>query len=122
LAIYELAFLVDPRLTDEEFVELSDGYKELLGSLGAEVTKEESWGNRRLAYPIEKLSEARYMFFTVEAEGNPWPEVERRMRQNDKVLRYLTVRLDKGRLRLRERPGGGATAGEPTTRREKASP
>jgi small subunit ribosomal protein S6 len=122
LAIYELAFLVDPRLTDDEFVELSDGYKGLLGSLGAEVTKEESWGNRRLAYPIQKLSEARYMFFTVETDGNPWPEVERRMRQNDKVLRFLTVRLDQGRLRLRERSGGSAAASPPTTRGEEASP
>ena len=102
MSTYELAFLVDPRLTDEEFVELSDGYKELLSSLGAEVIKEESWGNRRMAYPIQKLNEARYMFFTVETgDQNPWPEVEQRMRQNDKVLRYLTVGLDSGRLRLR---------------------
>jgi small subunit ribosomal protein S6 len=101
LAQYELAFIVDSRLTDEEFVNLSDGYKELLASLGAEVTKEESWGNRRMAYPINKLNEARYMFFTVETDGNPWPEVEQRMRQNEAVLRYLTVRLDQGRLRRR---------------------
>ena len=102
MSTYELAFLVDPRLTDEEFVALSDGYKELLGSLGATVVKEESWGHRKLAYPIQKLSEARYMFFIVETgEENPWPEVEQRMRQNDKVLRFLTVSLDKGRLRKR---------------------
>ena len=102
MSTYELAFLVDPRLTDEEFVALSDGYKELLDSLGATVIKEESWGHRKLAYPIQKLSEARYMFFTVDAgESNPWPEVEQRMRQNDKVLRFLTVSLEKGRLRKR---------------------
>ena len=102
MSTYELAFLVDPRLTDEEFVELSDGYKELLSSLGAEVTRDESWGNRRMAYPIQKLHEARYMFFTVETgDKNPWPEVEQRMRQNDKVLRYMTVSLDSGRLRRR---------------------
>ena len=99
---YELAFLVDSRLTDEEFVELSDGYKELLRSLDAEIIGEESWGNRRMAYPIQKLNEARYMFFTVETGSkNPWPEVEQRMRQNDKILRFLTVSLDSGRLRRR---------------------
>jgi small subunit ribosomal protein S6 len=109
---------VDPRLTDEEFVELSDGYKELLGSLGAEVTKDESWGNRRMAYPIQRLNEARYMFFTVETgDKNPWPEVEQRMRQNDKVLRYLTVRLDSGRLRRR----GGETTIVEIHEEEKAS-
>ena len=112
MATYELGFLVDPRMTDEEFVALSDGYKELLGSLDAQVVKEESWGNRRMAYPIQKLNEARYMFFTVETEANPWPELERRMEQNDKVLRYLTVRLDQGRLRHRGEPVEAAPAEE----------
>lgn len=114
---YELAFLVDSRLTDEEFVELSDGYKELLRSLDAEVTKDESWGTRRMAYPIQKLNEARYMFFTVETGSkNPWPEVEQRMRQNDKILRFLTVSLDRGRLRRRgdEQPINVAAEAEET--------
>ncbi len=101
MGLYELAVLVDPRLPDEEVAELSDGYKGLLGSLDAEVTKEESWGKKKLAYPINKLTEARYLFYTIETEANPFPEVEQRLRQNDKVLRYLTVRLDEGRLRRR---------------------
>ena len=102
MASYELAILMDSRLTDEESVALSDGFKELLSSLDAEVVKEESWGHRKLAYPIQKLNEARYTFFTVETgETNPWPEVEQRLRQNDKVLRFLTVNLESGRLRRR---------------------
>ena len=102
MGLYELAVLFDPRPSDEEVAELSDSVKELISSLGGEIAKEESWGKKRLAYPIQKLTEARYVFFTVEvAEGNPFPEVEQRLQQNDKVLRYLTVRLDAGRLRRR---------------------
>ena len=102
MGLYELAVLFDPRLGDEEVAELSDGVKELLSSLGAEIIKEESWGKKRLAYPIQKLTEARYVFFTVEVDdGNPFPEVEQRLEQNDRVLRYMTVRLDQGRLRRR---------------------
>jgi len=102
MGLYELAVLFDPRLPDEEVAELSDGVKELLSGLGAEIVKEESWGKKRLAYPIQKLTEARYVFFTVKVDdGNPFPEVEKRLEQNDKVLRYLTVRLDQGRLRRR---------------------
>lgn len=102
MGLYELAVLFDPRLPDEGVAELSDSAKELLTSLGAEIVKEESWGKKRLAYPIQKLTEARYVFFTVKVEGaNPFPEVEQRLEQNDKVLRYLTVRLDAGRLRRR---------------------
>ena len=102
MGLYELAFLVDPRLSDEDVASLSDGFKELVTGLGAEIKKEESWGKKKLAYPIQKLNEARYMFYTVEAEGtNPFPEVEQRLQQNEKILRYLTVRLDEGRLRRR---------------------
>lgn len=99
---YELAVLFDPRLSDEETAELNDGVKALLSDLGAKLVKEESWGKKRLAYPIQKLTEARYVFLTLEIEsGNPIPEVERRLQQNEKVLRYMTVRLDAGRLRHR---------------------
>lgn len=102
MGLYELAVLFDPRLPDEEIADLSDGVKDLLSGLGAEIVKEESWGKKRLAYPIQKLTEARYVFFTVKVDdGNPFPEVEKRLEQNDKVLRYMTVRLDAGRLRRR---------------------
>lgn len=100
---YELMFVVDPRLPDEEVVALADSYREMLSGQGGEVTKEESWGKRKLAYPIDKLTEGTYHLFYVSAEDeNPFPEVERRMQQNEKVLRYLTVRTDDGRLRYRE--------------------
>ncbi len=81
---------------------MSDEYKELITSLGATVTKEESWGKRRLAYEINKLNEGHYVLFHVDVTGdNPFVEIERRMHQNEKVLRYLTVRMDEGRLRRR---------------------
>lgn len=100
---YELMFVVDPRLTDEEIVELSDQYKEMVQSAGAEVHREESWGKRRLAYQINKLSEGNYVLFHVRSEtGGAFVEVEQRMRQNEQILRYMTVRTDAGRLRYRE--------------------
>ena len=120
MASYEMVFLVDPRLPDEDVATLSGEYKEMLLEQGATVTHEESWGKRRLAYPINKLNEGRYMLYKITTEGeNPFPEVERRMEQNDRVLRYLTVRLDKGRLRERpsrkkpEAAPGASPAGEP---------
>lgn len=92
---YELMFVVDPRVPDEDVVALTDEYKKMLSDQGATVTREESWGKRRLAYPIHKLEEGKYVLLYVEANGaNPFPEVEQRMRQNEHVLRYLTVRTD----------------------------
>ena len=95
---YELALVLDPRLTDEQVGEMIDEYKAMITSTeGAEVTKEESWGKRKLAYPINKVSEGRYIFLYVRAEGQApeWSTVERRLSQSEHVLRYLTVRTDR---------------------------
>ena len=108
---YELVFIADPRLSDEDVVALTDEYEGMLTAAGGSIIKQESWGKKRLAYPIQKLSEGYYVLFNVGLEtGNPFPEIERRMEQNDKVLRYLTVRLDGGRLR--ERPDRTAAAAQ----------
>lgn len=93
---YELALVVDPRLSDEDAVGVVDQYKTMVLDSGAEITKEESWGKRRLAYPINGLSEGYYTFLYIVADDVDLPvrEIEFRLRQNENVLRYLTVRTD----------------------------
>jgi small subunit ribosomal protein S6 len=93
---YELMFVVDPRVSDDEVVTMTHDYRQMILAGGSEITKEENWGRRKLAYPIEKLNEGKYFVFYVSSEGGKTslPEVEHRMRQNDKILRYLTVRTD----------------------------
>ena len=96
MRIYELTFIADPRVSDEDVVALTDEVIKLLEAGGAKVPKHESWGRRKLAYPITKLKEGKYVLLYVTTEGsNPLPEVEMRLKQNDKVLRYLTVRTDR---------------------------
>lgn len=94
--IYELTFILDPRLSDEEANTIADEYDKMVTDGGGQVLKRESWGRRKLAYPINKLNEGRYMLFYVGVDGgNPLPGVELRLNQNDKVLRFLTVRTDR---------------------------
>jgi len=107
---YELAIVADPRLSDEDFVSLVDEYKQLITSRGGEVVREESWGKKKLAYPIRKLTEGRYVFLYLQMEPATAaliPEVELRLGQNDRVLRFLTVRtdLDLQRAANRAKPG-----------------
>ncbi len=107
---YELALVLDPRLEDAEATGMIEETKQLLGSRGVEVVREEHWGKRKLAYPIRKLQEGRYSFLYLQTEAAGaavLPEVELRLRQNERVLRYLTVRtdLDLQRARNRSRPG-----------------
>ena len=113
---YELVFVVDPRLSDEESASLAQEFADMLTSEGGDVVKQESWGKRKLAYPIQNLTEGRYGIFHIQVgdRSNPFPEVEQRMRQNEHVLRFLTVRTDTGRLRLPEEkePVAAGTAGE----------
>ena len=93
---YELALVLDPALSDEDQVGLVDDVKKLVTGTGAEIVKEESWGKRKLAYPVGKFNEGLYVFIYVVAEGDapPFREVEKRLNQNERVLRYLTLRTD----------------------------
>ncbi len=113
---YELVFILDPRLSDEDAVALSDDYRSMITASGqCRITKEESWGKRKLAYPIRKFNEGRYHIYYIESDpGGTFTEVEQRMRQNDQVLRSLTVRTDLDHKRA-------ASKGKPQTERAEAS-
>src|SRR4051794_30382690 len=120
---YELMFVVDPRVSDEDVVTMTQEYKNMITAGGAQVTAEENWGRRKLAFPIDKLNEGKYVLFYVGSETGKsgLPEVEHRMRQNDKILRYLTVRTDEDLKRAaRRRPEGAA--GGPTGTGESTAP
>ena len=113
---YELMFVVDPRVADEDVVTMTQEYKNMITAGGAQITGEENWGRRKLAYPIDKLNEGKYVLLYVGSEGGKTalPEVEHRMRQNDKILRYLTVRTDEDLKRAaRRQPAGGGSAPAP---------
>jgi small subunit ribosomal protein S6 len=100
---YELMFVVDPRLSDEEVVGLSQDFQKMITDEGGVIAKEESWGKRKLAYPINKLTEGHYVLLHVQSEdSSPFGMARQRMQQSDSVLRYLTVRMDAGRLRTRK--------------------
>jgi len=109
---YELIFIVDPRVSDEDVVTLTSEYRQMISAGGSEITTEENWGRRKLAFPINKLTEGKYVFFGINSPGGKTslPEVEHRMRQNEKILRYLTVRVDeelkRAARRKRSAPAG----------------
>jgi small subunit ribosomal protein S6 len=89
-------FIVDPRVADEEVASLTEEVKGLLTANGGQVIREEQWGRRKLAYEIDKLKEGKYVLLYLGGEDGQLPiaEAELRMRQNDRILRYLTVRTD----------------------------
>lgn len=102
---YELMFVVDPRVPDEDVAAMTQEYKALITSGGSQITGEENWGKRKLLNPINKLDEGKYVLLYIDSAGDKTalPEVEHRMRQNDKILRYLTVRTDEDLKRAARR-------------------
>lgn len=93
---YELMYVIDSRVSEEEAEAVNEIVRTLVAENGAQITKEENWGRRKLAYPIEKQTEGRYMLLYLHAEDafTGVPELERRLEQSDRVLRYMTVRTD----------------------------
>jgi small subunit ribosomal protein S6 len=90
---YEILLITDPRPTDEEVAQLFTRLQDTLKELGAEVTRVENWGKRRLAYEIRKQREGIYAVFEVSAEPAAVKEFERQLKLNENVLRFLTTHL-----------------------------
>src|SRR5213075_1010037 len=92
-------FIVDPDAGDEDVVKLSEGVQKIITGQGGSITKTEMMGKRKLAYEINHKRNGTYVLLEVEGSGAEIAEVERRMRVNDQVLRYMTIRVDEMRRR-----------------------
>lgn len=88
-----MLIIVDPRPTEEEVGALLTQLGENLKQLGAEVTKVENWGKRRLAYELGKQREGTYAVMELLAEPATVKEFERQLRLNESVLRFLSTRI-----------------------------
>ncbi len=97
--IYEVMFIIDVSASDDEVTRLSESLLQIITDQGGTVTKNENMGRRSLAYPINRKNEGIYVLFEVEGTGGEIAELERRMRVNDQIIRYITVRVDEDRRR-----------------------
>jgi small subunit ribosomal protein S6 len=94
---YEVMYIIDPETDDEKIGKLNDAVGKLIAKEGGEVIRMDDIGMRDLAYPIQKKNEGHYVLFEINGSGQEIAELERRMRVNDMILRYITVRVDEDR-------------------------
>lgn len=87
---YEVMFIIDSALEDEKKNEVVEMVKEIISADG-EVENVDVWGNKKLAYPIQKKNDGYYVVVTFKAQKDLPKELERRLRISDDVLRYLIV-------------------------------
>ena len=103
---YETVFILTPVLSDEQTREAVSGYKKLLKELNAKIVHEESWGLKKLAYAIKKKNSGFYQLFQIEAPGEAIALLETAYKRDERVLRYITIHLDKYALEYAERRKG----------------
>ncbi|MDT5268553.1 MAG: small subunit ribosomal protein [Acidobacteriota bacterium] len=97
--VYEVIFIVDPDTQEEEMTKLTQNLSGIITDQGGTITRNEVLGRRQLAYRIGRKNEGVYVLFEIEGTGSEIAELERRMRVNDQIMRYMTVRVDEDRQR-----------------------
>ncbi len=94
MPLYESTFIARPDISSQQVDGLAEQFREILTESGGEVAKTEYWGLRSLAYRIKKNRKGHYYFMNIDAPPEAIASMERTMRINEDVIRYLTVRVD----------------------------
>ncbi len=92
---YETVFILTPVLSDVQVKEAVKKFKDLLVSEGAEIINEESWGMKKLAYPIGKKASGFYALLQFNAAPTVIEKLELMYRRDERVIRFLTFAMDK---------------------------
>ena len=92
---YETVFIMTPVLSDQQMKETVEKFKGILTAQGAEIVNEESWGLKKMAYPIQKKSTGFYELIEFNATPETVAKLETGYRRDERIIRYITVKLDK---------------------------
>jgi small subunit ribosomal protein S6 len=99
---YELVYLLSPDTGEQAVKDLHAQVEATVARYGGELARTDDWGRRKLAYTIGPHKEGIYVLDVINGSGEMMKEIERRLRVNEQVLRYLVVRVDE-ELRAAER-------------------
>src|ERR1700749_3077364 len=105
---YEIVIVLTPLLSEETAKEAIAKYSKLLTDNGAEIVQEDSWGLRKLAYPIQKKTTGYYHLTEYKAPGEVINKLEVEFRRDERVLRFLTIALDKHATAYNDKKRSGA--------------
>jgi len=94
MRLYETAFLIAPNLPEEEVEELLKKMEDVVSKKKGKMLNVDNWGKRKMAYSINKFEEATYIFFLYEGNPDIPAELERRFKQTEAIIRFLTIKKD----------------------------
>jgi small subunit ribosomal protein S6 len=92
---YETVFILTPVLSEEQTKEAVTKFRDVLKASGAKISHEENWGLKKLAYSIQKKNTGFYTLIEYAAEGDVVANLELAFKRDERVLRFMTVSLDK---------------------------
>ena len=110
---YETVFIKTPVLSEDQAKETVTKVRDFLNVEGAKIIHEENWGLRKLAYPIQKKTTGYYHLIEFEAEGETISKLEIQYKRDERILRFLTMKMDKHAVAYAEKKR--AKAKEATT-------
>jgi len=94
MALYETVFIARQDITSAQAETLAETYSQLITDNGGKVSKTEHWGLKTLAFRMNKNRKGHYVLFNIDAPAAAVLEMERNMRINEDVLRYMSIRVD----------------------------
>lgn len=107
---YETIFILQPDLAEDDVKAISDKVQDVIGTQKGSFHRLDDWGTRKLAYPINKTPRGRYFYLRFDGGATVVAELERRLRLDEKVLRYLTVNItDEPEKKVAERKPAAET-------------
>jgi len=95
---YEAVFIMTPVLSDQQMKEAVDKFKTVLSNGGAEIVHEETWGLKKLAYPVSHKSTGFYQLLQFKSAPELIKKFETELKRDERIIRWLTVSLDKHAL------------------------
>ncbi|MGL4364438.1 MAG: 30S ribosomal protein S6 [Bacteroidales bacterium] len=100
---YETVFILTPVLSDVQVKEAVDKFRGIITTGGGQIVHEEDWGLKKLAYPIQKKSTGFYTMLDFTCEGELIKKLEIEFRRDERIIRFLSFRLDKDAVEYAER-------------------
>jgi small subunit ribosomal protein S6 len=95
---YETVFILTPVLSEDQAKEAVQKFESEIKTWGGTIKHSESWGLRKMAYPIQKKSTGFYFLTEFEADAQVISDFELMLKRDERVMRFLTIRMDKDHL------------------------
>lgn len=118
---YESVIILTPLLSEDAAKEAIAKFKDILVEGGAEIIAEDNWGLRKLAYPIQKKTTGFYHLTEFKAPGELIKKLEVEYKRDERVMRFLTISLDKHALAYNEKKRSGAFNKKAETKTEEVA-